>query len=68
MQSNSLNRKYNILKQNTRNSGEVWTNYEDHIILNKGDRSDMELSKILGRSVSSIQSRRCRISKIGKII
>lgn len=44
------------------NSGKLWSEYEDAIIL-EHTVTDFELAKLLKRSVGSIQNRRCRLKK-----
>lgn len=64
--SKKQKRKYYAKTSNRKNSKKKWTQYEVELIM-EHKQSDSELSETLGRSVRSIQIKRCRINKSAKI-
>lgn len=60
--SRKQKRKYYAKTSNRKNSKKKWTQYEVELIM-EHKQSDSELSETLGRSVRSIQIKRCRINK-----
>lgn len=59
---NAQKRRYYGRTSNAKNSGNPWTEDEIDLII-AHEKTDTELSNILGRSVRSIQNKRCRIKK-----
>lgn len=65
--ANEINKKYYSKTQYAPRHMCQWTQEEDNILI-EGAESEVILSNLLGRSVASIQKRRCMLRKQGYVI
>lgn len=59
---NRQRKRYYDKTSNAANKGERWTQQEIDLVL-KHEITDMELSRLIGRTVASIQSLRCKLKR-----
>lgn len=64
---NRQRKRYYRKTQNAENKGSRYTLKEIEMILDR-KYSDLELSKLLGRSMQAIQGKRCRLRKESEVI